>query len=130
MSAIRDVTATFAVPETPRAPTATTSVTTTPEMTTTKTAYSPAPGVMRGASRGDVILAAQTPAAGQHLLLGARTWVRSTSRTEIQASSLPKGLQLVNGKLVGSIAGTYSIRIKVLRANGTTVMRTITVQVV
>jgi hypothetical protein len=128
MSAIRDVTATFAAPEAPRAPAATTSATTTP--TTSKTAYSPAPGVTRGASRGRVILAAQTPAAGQHLLLGARIWVRSTSRTEIQASSLPKGLELVNGKLVGSIAGTYRVQIKVLRTNGTTVMRTITVQAV
>jgi hypothetical protein len=133
ISEIRTVTATFAAPEAPRVPSdstsgATTQTTTT--QTTGRTDYSPAAGITRGAARGGVILATQTPAAGQHLLLGARIWVRSTSRTEIQTSSLPKGLKLVNGKLVGSIAGTYSVHVKVLRANGTSVMRTITVLVV
>jgi hypothetical protein len=91
--------------------------------------FSPAPGITVGETRGETILAAAVPAAGADLLRGANIWVRPTSRVEYVASALPAGLTLVKGRLVAKKPGTYRVKIKVKRANGTTRMRTITVKV-
>jgi hypothetical protein len=91
--------------------------------------YSPAPGITLGETRGEAVLAASVPAAGADLLRGANIWVRPTSKVEYLASSLPDGLKLVDGKLVASKPGTYKVKIKVKRANGTSVVRTIKIKV-
>ncbi len=112
-----------ATPSAPAAPP------TSPTATTNPAAFSPAPGITVGETRGEAILAAAVPAAGADLLRGANIWVRPTSRVEYVASALPAGLALVKGKLVAKKPGTYRVKIKVKRANGTTKMRTITVKV-
>ena len=55
--------------------------------------------------------------------------MRPTSKVEYLASSLPDGLKLVDGKLVASKPGTYKVKMKVKRANGTSVVRTIKIKV-
>ena len=92
-------------------------------------AYTPAPGITVGESRGEVALVPATPAAGTDLLRGANIWVRPSSTTEILPGSLPAGVKLVNGKLVAEKPGTYTIKVKVKRKNGTTVTRKIKVKV-
>jgi hypothetical protein len=91
--------------------------------------FSPAPGITVGETRGEAILAAATPAAGADLLRGANIWVRPTSKVEYLASSLPAGLKLVDGKLVASKPGTYKVKMKVKRKNGTSIVRTIKIKV-
>ena len=100
-----------------------------PPSTAPAPVFSPAPGITVGETRGEANLAAATPAAGADLLRGANIWVRSTSRVEYVADALPEGLKLVNGKLVASKPGTYQVKVKVKRANGTTVMRKIKIKV-
>ena len=91
--------------------------------------YSPAKGITVGETRGEVILVAAQPAAGADLLRGANIWVRSTSRVEYLADELPAGLKLVDGKLVASKPGTYKVKMKVKRKNGTSIVRTIKIKV-
>jgi len=91
--------------------------------------FSPAPGITVGETRGEAILDAATPAAGADLLRGANIWVRSTSKVEYMADALPAGLKLVNGKLVALAPGTYKVKMKVKRKNGTSVVRTIKIKV-
>lgn len=90
--------------------------------------FSPAPGITVGETRGEAILAAATPAAGADLLRGANIWVRPTSEVEY-VLPLPSGLTLVNGKLVASKPGTYKVKLKVKRKNGTIKIRTIKIKV-
>jgi hypothetical protein len=91
--------------------------------------FSPAPGITVGETRGEAVLAAAVPAAGADLLRGANIWVRPSSKVEYMADALPAGLKLVNGKLVASKPGTYQVKVKVKRANGTTVTRKIKIKV-
>ena len=91
--------------------------------------YTPAPGITVGETRGEVILAATTPVASSDLLRGANVWVRPGSKTEVVANSLPKGLKLVDGKIVAEKPGTYTIKVKVKRKDGTTVIRKIKIKV-
>ena len=91
--------------------------------------FSPAPGITLGETRGEAVLAAAVPAAGSDLLRGANIWVRPTSKVEYLASSLPAGLKLVDGKLVASKPGTYKVKMKVKRKNGTSIVRTIKIKV-
>jgi hypothetical protein len=91
--------------------------------------FSPAPGITVGETRGEAILDAATPAAGADLLRGANIWVRPTSKVEYIADALPAGLKLVNGKLVASASGTYKVKMKVKRKNGTSIVRTIKIKV-
>ena len=91
--------------------------------------FSPAPGITLGETRGEAVLAAAVPAAGADLLRGANIWVRPTSKVEYLASSLPDGLKLVDGKLVASKPGTYKVKMKVKRKNGTSIVRTIKIKV-
>ena len=81
-----------------------------------------------GETRGEAILAAATPAAGADLLRGANIWVRPTSEVEY-VLPLPSGLTLVDGKLVASKPGTYKVKLKVKRKNGTIKIRTIKIKV-
>jgi hypothetical protein len=122
------------------APTPDPTPTPTPTPTSTPTAtigpavvepapFSPAPGITVGETRGEAVLAAAVPAAGADLLRGANIWVRPTSKVEYLASSLPDGLKLVDGKLVASKPGTYKVKMKVKRANGTSVVRAIKIKV-
>ena len=90
--------------------------------------FSPAPGITVGETRGEAILAAATPAAGADLLRGANIWVRPTSEVEY-VLPLPSGLTLVNGKLAASKPGTYKVKLKVKRKNGTIKIRTIKIKV-
>ena len=90
--------------------------------------FSPAPGITVGETRGEAILAAATPAAGADLLRGANIWVRPTSEVEY-VLPLPSGLTLVDGKLVASKPGTYKVKLKVKRKNGTIKIRTIKIKV-
>ena len=101
----------------------------TPTTETPAPVFSPAPGISVGETRGEAVLAAAVPAAGADLLRGAKIWVRPTSKTEFVAESLPDGLKLVDGKLVATKPGAYTVKIKVKRANGTTVMRKIKIKV-
>ncbi len=101
----------------------------TPTTETPAPVFSPAPGISVGETRGEAVLAAAVPAAGADLLRGAKIWVRPTSKTEFVAESLPDGLKLVDGKLVATKPGAYTVTIKVKRANGTTVMRKIKIKV-
>jgi hypothetical protein len=91
--------------------------------------FSPAPGITLGETRGEAALAPSVPAAGADLLRGANIWVRPTSKVEYMADALPAGLTLVNGKLVASAPGTYKVKMKVKRKNGTSVVRTIKIKV-
>jgi hypothetical protein len=91
--------------------------------------FSPAPGITLGETRGEAALAAAVPAAGADLLRGANIWVRPTSKVEYLASSLPAGLKLVNGKLMASKPGTYTVKMKVKRKNGTSIVRTVKIKV-
>jgi hypothetical protein len=91
--------------------------------------FSPAPGIAVGETRGEAILTAAVPAAGDDLLRGAKIWVRPSSKVEFVESELPAGLKLVNGKIVATKPGTYVLKVKVKRANGTTVMRKIKLKV-
>ena len=109
-------------------PTPTPAVTTSPAVVE-PAPFSPAPGITVGETRGEAVLAAAVPAAGADLLRGANIWVRPTSKVEYLASSLPDGLKLVDGKLVASKPGTYKVKMKVKRANGTSVVRTIKIKV-
>ncbi|MEI6137595.1 MAG: putative Ig domain-containing protein, partial [Chloroflexota bacterium] len=63
------------------------------------------------------------------LLRGANIWVRPSSTVTYVESGLPKGLKLVNGKLVATKPGTYSVTIKVKSAKGIVRMRTIKIKV-
>ena len=90
--------------------------------------FSPAPGIALGEARGEAALAPAVPAAGADLLRGANIWVRQSSKVEY-VLPLPNGLKLVDGKLVASKPGTYKVKIKVKRANGTVKIRKITVKV-
>ncbi|MGI9187188.1 MAG: hypothetical protein ACR2J9_06660, partial [Gaiellales bacterium] len=63
------------------------------------------------------------------LLSGAHILLRPSSTTEYVASALHAGLKLVNGKLVATKPGTYAVKIKVKRANGTSVTRKIKITV-
>ena len=69
------------------------------------------------------------PAAGDDLLRGAKIWVRPSSKVEYVADALPAGLKLVNGKIVATAPGTYKVKIKVKRKNGTSIVRTIKIKV-
>jgi hypothetical protein len=89
---------------------------------------SPAEGITVGDAPDEVILSADVPAEGTDLLRGANVWVRPSSKVEY-VLPLPKGLRLVKGKLVASKPGTYRVKIKVKRANGTVKIRKITVKV-
>jgi hypothetical protein len=111
---------------TPASPVATSLAERSPE---TPQVFSPAPGITVGETRGEVVLAAAVPAAGSDLLRGANIWVRPSSKTEYVADALPVGLKLVNGKLVATKPGTYAVKVKVKRANGTSVVRTIKLKV-
>ena len=91
--------------------------------------FSPAPGITLGETRGEAALAPAVPAAGADLLRGANIWVRPTSKVEYMADALPAGLTLVNGKLVASAPGTYKVKMKVKRKNGTSIVRTIKIKV-
>jgi len=91
--------------------------------------FSPAPGITVGETRGEAVLAAAVPAAGADLLRGANIWVRPSSKVEYMADALPAGLKLVNGKIIATAPGTYQVKVKVKRANGTTVTRKIKIKV-
>jgi hypothetical protein len=91
--------------------------------------FSPAPGITVGETRGETVLAAAVPAAGADLLRGAKIWVRPSSKVEYLTDALPAGLKLVDGKLVATKPGTYRVQVKVKRANGTTVTRTVKIKV-
>ena len=101
----------------------------TPPVVTPVPVFSPAPGITVGETRGEAVLAAAVPAAGADLLRGANIWVRPSSKVEYVADALPAGLKLVNGKLMASKPGTYQVKVKVKRANGTTVTRKIKIKV-
>jgi hypothetical protein len=101
---------------------------TTPSVETSPV-FSPAPGITVGETRGEAVLAAAVPAVGADLLRGANIWVRPSSKVEYMADALPAGLKLVNGKLVASKPGTYKVKIKVKRKNGTSIVRTIKIKV-
>jgi hypothetical protein len=92
--------------------------------------YSPAPGITVGATRGAVGLAASARAACRDLVRGANFWVRSTSTVTCLKSSLPAALSLRNGLVQAATPGTYPIKVQVSRANGTKVIRAITITVV
>jgi hypothetical protein len=89
---------------------------------------SPAEGITVGDAPDEVILSADVPAEGTDLLRGANVWVRPSSKVEY-VLPLPKGLRLVKGKLVASKPGTYKVKIKVKRKNGTSIVRTIKIKV-
>jgi hypothetical protein len=91
--------------------------------------FSPAPGITVGATRGAVTLAASVRASCRDLVRGANIWVRSTSRVMCVQRSLPAGLSLQHGRLVSATPGTYPVEVRIKRANGTTLTRTITVTV-
>ena len=115
-------------------PTPTPTPTPTPAATTSPAVvepapFSPAPGITVGETRGEAVLTAAVPAAGADLLRGANIWVRPTSKVQYVADALPAGLKLVGGKLVATKPGTYRVQVKVKRANGTTVTRTIKIKV-
>ena len=112
-----------------RVPSPAASVVPAPVAETPPPVFSPAPGITVGETRGEAILDAATPAAGADLLRGANIWVRPTSKVEYMADALPAGLKLVNGKLVASAPGTYKVKMKVKRKNGTSIVRTIKVTV-
>jgi len=124
MSAIRDVTATFAAPA---VPSSTTPGTTLPM--TGRAPYSPAPGVTVGATRGTVNLVAGTRAACRDLVRGANIWVRSTSKVTYLTSTLPAGLTVSNGRLVATKPGTYPVTMKFKSAKGIIRNRRITINV-
>jgi hypothetical protein len=90
--------------------------------------FSPAPGITLGEARGEAALAPAVPAAGADLLRGANIWVRPSSKVEY-VLPLPNGLKLVDGKLMASAPGTYKVKVKVKRKNGTSVVRTIKIKV-
>ena len=100
-----------------------------PPVVTPPPVFSPAPGITVGETRGEAVLAAAVPAATTDLLRGANIWVNPSSKVTYVASSLPKGLKLVNGKLVATKPGTYKVQMKVKRKNGTIVIRTIKIKV-
>ncbi|MGI9187985.1 MAG: fibronectin type III domain-containing protein [Gaiellales bacterium] len=101
----------------------------TASLTASRVAFSPAPGVTLGATRGAVTLAAAARAACRDLVRGANVWVRSTSRVACLRSSLPTALSLRNGLVRAAIPGAYPIKVRIKRANGTQVVRAITVTV-
>jgi hypothetical protein len=92
--------------------------------------FSPAPGITVGATRGAVGLAASARATCRDLVRGANFWVRSTSKVTCLKSSLPAALSLRNGLVQAATPGTYPIKVRVSRANGTKVIRAITITVV
>ena len=100
-----------------------------PPVVTPPVVFSPAPGITVGETRGEAALAPAVPAAGADLLRGANIWVRPSSKVEYMADALPAGLKLVNGKLVATKPGTYTVKIKVERKNGTTVIRKVKIKV-
>jgi hypothetical protein len=115
---------------TPIEPTPVVSVPSGATQESTRTsAYSPAPGITVGRSRREVLLERAMPAAGHHLLRGAHVWVRPTSKVSLHSTALPRGLELVNGKLVASQPGTYNVTFKVTRKNGTSRMHVINIKV-
>ena len=91
--------------------------------------FSPAPGITVGATRGAVTLAASVRAACRDLVRGAHIWVRPTSKVSCLKRSLPAALSLRNGLVQTATPGAYPIKVRIKRANGTTVTRAITVTV-
>jgi hypothetical protein len=95
----------------------------------TRDVFSPAPGITVGATRGAVTLAISARAACRDLVRGANIWVRSTSKVACLRPSLPAALSLRNGIVQAATPGAYPIKVRIKRANGTKVIRAITVTV-
>jgi hypothetical protein len=77
-----------------------------------------APGITVGETFNSVNLDTSTPAAASDLLKGAQVNLPASATITFVASSLPKGVRLVGGKLVADKPGTYVVRVKVKRTNG------------
>jgi hypothetical protein len=57
-------------------------------------------------------------------------WVRPTSKVSCLKRSMPAALSLRNGLVQAATPGAYPIKVRVNRANGTKVLRAITITVV
>ena len=77
-----------------------------------------APGITVGDTFNSANLDPATPAAASDLLKAAQVNLPASATITFVASSLPKGLRLVGGKLVADKPGTYVVRVKVKRKNG------------
>jgi hypothetical protein len=88
-----------------------------------------APGITPGSTRAEVRLTPATRATSADLLRGANIWVQPTAKVEFLDDALPAGLKLVDGKLMASEPGTYKVKMKIKRKNGTSVVRTIKIKV-
>jgi len=88
-----------------------------------------APGISVGETFNSVNLDTSTPAAASDLLKGAQVNLPASATITFVASSLPKGVRLVGGKLVADTPGTYVVRVKVVRKNGKVGTRRVKVKV-
>ena len=88
-----------------------------------------APGISVGETFNSVNLDTSTPAAASDLLKGAQVNLPASATITFVASSLPKGVRLVGGKLVADTPGTYVVRVKVTRKNGKVGTRRVKIKV-
>lgn len=88
-----------------------------------------APGVTVGDVVNTANVSPSAPASASDLLRAAQVTLPRGATVIFVEKWLPKGLQLVNGKLVGSAPGVYVVRVKVKRKNGKITSRRIRIKV-